>query len=135
MPDSVPTPTVPSPRSMKDTMSCGSASLLCGSSGLKRVGCGITCVTLWPISAAAFSAASKAAHCDALQGRNKQRHPPGDEIYRKGNISMFEVDGSKQKVWCQNLCYLAKLFLDHKTLYYDVDVFFFCEHSLSVSIF
>lgn len=42
---------------------------------------------------------------------------------------MFEVDGSKQKVWCQNLCYLAKLFLDHKTLYYDVDVFFFCENS------
>ena len=30
----------------------------------------------------------------------------------------------------QNLCYLAKLFLDHKTLYYDVDPFLFyimCE--------
>jgi MOZ/SAS family len=30
----------------------------------------------------------------------------------------------------QNLCYLAKLFLDHKTLYYDVDLFLFyvlCE--------
>ena len=43
---------------------------------------------------------------------------------------MFEVDGQKQKIWCQNLCYLAKLFLDHKTLFYDVDVFFFyvmCE--------
>jgi|EP01047_Picozoa_sp_COSAG01_P040984 histone acetyltransferase MYST1 len=39
----------------------------------------------------------------------------------------FEVDGSKHKVWCQNLCYLAKLFLDHKTLFYDVDVFFFCK--------
>jgi len=36
------------------------------------------------------------------------------------------VDGSKQKLWCQHLCYLAKLFLDHKTLFYDVDVFFFC---------
>lgn len=62
--------------------------------------------------------------------RNTQRHPPGDEIYRKDNISMFEVDGSKHKIWCQNLCYLAKLFLDHKTLFYDVDVFFFyvmCE--------
>jgi hypothetical protein len=58
--------------------------------------------------------------------RNKQRHPPGDEIYRKGNISMFEIDGSKQKLWCQHLCYIAKLFLDHKTLFYDVDVFFFC---------
>ena len=30
----------------------------------------------------------------------------------------------------QNLCYLAKLFLDHKTLYWDVDLFLFyvmCE--------
>ena len=58
------------------------------------------------------------------------RHPPGDEIYRNNNISMFEVDGRKEKVYCQNLCYIAKLFLDHKTLYYDVDLFLFyvlCE--------
>jgi histone acetyltransferase MYST1 len=43
---------------------------------------------------------------------------------------MFEVDGRKEKQYCQNLCYLAKLFLDHKTLYYDVDLFLFyvmCE--------
>ena len=36
----------------------------------------------------------------------------------------------KEKMYCQNLCYLAKLFLDHKTLYYDVDLFLFyvlCE--------
>ena len=26
------------------------------------------------------------------------RHPPGDEIYRKGSISVFEVDGKKNKV-------------------------------------
>eukprot|EP00850_Spirogloea_muscicola_P006308 SM000030S11317 [mRNA] locus=s30:112639:115685:+ [translate_table: standard] len=58
------------------------------------------------------------------------KHPPGDEIYRNGSLSMFEVDGKKNKVYCQNLCYLAKLFLDHKTLYYDVDLFLFyilCE--------
>eukprot|EP00696_Hemimastix_kukwesjijk_P006556 gnl/Hemi2/18294_TR6044_c0_g1_i1.p1 gnl/Hemi2/18294_TR6044_c0_g1~~gnl/Hemi2/18294_TR6044_c0_g1_i1.p1 ORF type:complete len:437 (+),score=83.59 gnl/Hemi2/18294_TR6044_c0_g1_i1:124-1434(+) len=53
------------------------------------------------------------------------RHPPGDEIYRNGNISVFEVDGKKNKIYCQNLCLLAKLFLDHKTLYYDVDPFLF----------
>jgi hypothetical protein len=28
-------------------------------------------------------------------------------------------------MYCQNLCLLAKLFLDHKTLYYDVDPFLF----------
>jgi len=53
------------------------------------------------------------------------RHPPGDEIYRDGTLSMFEVDGKKQKIYCQNLCLLAKLFLDHKTLYYDVEPFLF----------
>eukprot|EP01122_Echinamoeba_exundans_P010253 TRINITY_DN3797_c0_g1_i1.p1 TRINITY_DN3797_c0_g1~~TRINITY_DN3797_c0_g1_i1.p1 ORF type:complete len:451 (+),score=100.14 TRINITY_DN3797_c0_g1_i1:62-1354(+) len=53
------------------------------------------------------------------------RHPPGNEIYRQGNISMFEVDGKKNKIYCQNLCLLAKLFLDHKTLYYDVEPFLF----------
>lgn len=53
------------------------------------------------------------------------RHPPGDEIYRKQNISVFEVDGKKNKVYCQNLCLLAKLFLDHKTLYFDVEPFLF----------
>uniref|UniRef100_A0A8C5HHY5 Histone acetyltransferase n=1 Tax=Gouania willdenowi TaxID=441366 RepID=A0A8C5HHY5_GOUWI len=53
------------------------------------------------------------------------KHPPGDEIYRKANISVFEVDGKKNKIYCQNLCLLAKLFLDHKTLYYDVEPFLF----------
>ncbi|XP_036387792.1 histone acetyltransferase KAT7-like isoform X1 [Megalops cyprinoides] len=53
------------------------------------------------------------------------KHPPGDEIYRKGVISVFEVDGKKNKIYCQNLCLLAKLFLDHKTLYYDVEPFLF----------
>jgi len=53
------------------------------------------------------------------------QQPPGDEIYRKGNVSVFEVDGQKTKLYCQNLCLLAKLFLDHKTLYYDVEPFLF----------
>lgn len=57
--------------------------------------------------------------------KNELRHPPGDEIYRKGNLSFFEIDGKKHRLFCQNLCYLAKLFLDHKTLYYDVDLFLF----------
>ncbi len=58
------------------------------------------------------------------------RHPPGNEIYRKNSISVFEIDGRKNKAYAQNLCLLAKLFLDHKTLYYDTDPFLFyvmCE--------
>jgi len=53
------------------------------------------------------------------------RHPPGNEIYRDKNISVFEVDGAAQKLYCQFLCLLAKLFIDHKTLYYDVEPFLF----------
>jgi histone acetyltransferase MYST1 len=53
------------------------------------------------------------------------RHPPGNEIYRKDGLSMFEVDGSVNRIYCQNICLLAKLFLDHKTLYYDVEPFLF----------
>ncbi|CAG9817372.1 unnamed protein product [Phaedon cochleariae] len=46
------------------------------------------------------------------------RHPPGEEVYRKDKISVY-------KQYCQNLCLLAKFFLDHKTLYYDVEPFLF----------
>lgn len=53
------------------------------------------------------------------------RHPPGNEIYRDDYVSFFEIDGRQQRTWCRNLCLLSKLFLDHKTLYYDVDPFLF----------
>ncbi|KAK7025680.1 acyl-CoA N-acyltransferase [Favolaschia claudopus] len=39
-------------------------------------------------------------------------HPPGNEIYRYGEISFFEVDGSRQLPWCRNLCLLSKCSLD-----------------------
>ncbi|KAJ3483926.1 hypothetical protein NLJ89_g12022 [Agrocybe chaxingu] len=55
----------------------------------------------------------------------KTRHPPGDEIYRDGNVSIFEVDGRRNKIYCQNLCLLSKMFLDHKSLFYDVEPFLF----------
>ncbi|RWS21929.1 histone acetyltransferase KAT8-like protein [Leptotrombidium deliense] len=58
------------------------------------------------------------------------RQPLGKEIYRKGTISVFEVDGKEHKIYSQNLCLLAKLFLDHKTLFFDVEPFLFyilCE--------
>ncbi|KAF9266517.1 hypothetical protein L218DRAFT_996694 [Marasmius fiardii PR-910] len=55
----------------------------------------------------------------------KARHPPGDEIYRDGAVSIFEVDGRKNKIYCQNLCLLSKMYLDHKSLFYDVEPFLF----------
>ncbi|KAK1219388.1 Histone acetyltransferase [Marasmius sp. AFHP31] len=55
----------------------------------------------------------------------KARHPPGDEIYRDAAVSIFEVDGRKNKIYCQNLCLLSKMYLDHKSLFYDVEPFLF----------
>lgn len=52
-------------------------------------------------------------------------HPPGDEIYRKDELSVFEVNGQTATTYCQNLCLMAKLFLDHKTLWLDVAPFLF----------
>jgi len=55
----------------------------------------------------------------------KVYNPPGNEVYRDGTLSIYEVDGDINREYCQNLCLLAKLFLDHKTLYYDVEPFLF----------
>lgn len=52
-------------------------------------------------------------------------HPMGNEIYREGNISVFEIDGARNPCYCENLCYISKLFLDHKNLGYDVTPFLF----------
>lgn len=68
------------------------------------------------------------------QVRCTLRAPPGQEIYRsKENnieICMFEVDGAKEIVYAENLSYFAKIFLDHKWLWWDCSIFYFyvmCE--------
>ncbi|KAI7888046.1 acyl-CoA N-acyltransferase [Mucor mucedo] len=55
----------------------------------------------------------------------KARKPPGKVIYVNGKIKVYEIDGHEHKMYCQNLCLMAKLFLDNKTLYYDTDGFKF----------
>lgn len=44
------------------------------------------------------------------------RHPPGDEIYRDGCLSVFEVQSATSPAYARRLCLLGKLFLDHKVL-------------------
>ena len=39
-------------------------------------------------------------------------------------MAFWEIDGNTHKVYCQNLCLLAKLFLD-KTLYFDGPFLFY----------
>ncbi|KAI5187348.1 histone acetyltransferase MYST2 [Nematocida homosporus] len=53
-------------------------------------------------------------------------YPPGQLLYLDTDgVCIFEVEGSLQKSYCQSLCLLAKMFLNHKTLYYDVEPFLF----------
>ena len=51
--------------------------------------------------------------------------PPGSVIYTRNGLSFYEIDGKKHRDYAQRLCLLAKLFLDHKTLYFDTDPFLF----------
>jgi histone acetyltransferase HTATIP len=73
----------------------------------------------------AFGRRSQLVRHRTTPGKCPISHPPGNEIYRSGSISFFEIDGHKQKTYCRRLCLLSKLFLDHKTLFYDVDPFLF----------
>ncbi|KAF2274813.1 uncharacterized protein EI97DRAFT_401301 [Westerdykella ornata] len=51
--------------------------------------------------------------------------PPGEEIYRKGEYSLYEIDGEDCKLYAQNLSLFAKLFLDTKSVFYDVTTFLY----------
>lgn len=56
-------------------------------------------------------------------------HPPGNQIYidKENKLSVWEVDGNRNPIYCENLSYLAKLFLDHKMLLHPMDIFlYFC---------
>lgn len=74
---------------------------------------------------------SAVSGCVCCQQKCDVHCPPGNEIYRRRELSVFEVDGNRSKIYCQNLCLLAKLFLDHKTLYYDVESFHFYVLTIS----
>ncbi|KAN0101095.1 Acyl-CoA N-acyltransferase [Tylopilus felleus] len=54
-----------------------------------------------------------------------RKHPPGRKVYQRGAHTIWEVDGAKEKLYCQNLSLFGKLFIDVKTLFFDCDNFFF----------
>ncbi|KAI4204752.1 MAG: hypothetical protein LQ346_001576 [Caloplaca aetnensis] len=49
--------------------------------------------------------------------------PPGRLIYLKGDYTIYEVDGEEDQLFCQNLSLFAKLFLDNKSVFFDVASF------------
>ncbi|KAJ3271995.1 hypothetical protein HDV01_006035 [Terramyces sp. JEL0728] len=50
---------------------------------------------------------------------------PQNVVYEKDNLKIIALDGKETKLYCQNLCLMTKLFLDHKTIFYDLDPFLF----------
>ncbi|KAF9433672.1 hypothetical protein BGZ76_009131, partial [Entomortierella beljakovae] len=55
----------------------------------------------------------------------KRKRPPGTVVYSNGINKIYKLDGKTNKLYCQNLSLLAKLFLDNKTLYFDIHGFQF----------
>ena len=56
--------------------------------------------------------------------------PPGEKIYHKGTLAIFEIDSSQSRLYCQNLSLLGKLFLEHKQVVFGVKPYIFyilCE--------
>ncbi|KAA8646065.1 hypothetical protein EYZ11_001918 [Aspergillus tanneri] len=51
--------------------------------------------------------------------------PPGAKVYDHGGYSVWEVDGECHKLYAQNLSLFAKLFLDHKSVFFDVVSFLY----------
>lgn len=62
-------------------------------------------------------------HCSTC----RWKCPPGSIIYddEENAICVYEIDGTTNTLYCQRLCLLGKLFLDHKTLFFDVAPFLF----------
>ncbi|PLB53088.1 acyl-CoA N-acyltransferase [Aspergillus steynii IBT 23096] len=69
--------------------------------------------------------------CDADAYANHTRAclhrttPPGSKVYDHGGYSVWEVDGEYNKLYAQNLSLFAKLFLDHKSVFFDVFSFLY----------
>lgn len=53
----------------------------------------------------------------------KHTPPPGREIYSRDLHAIYEVDGEEHQLFAQNLSLFAKLFLDNKSIFFDVTSF------------
>ncbi|KAK3941326.1 males-absent on the first protein [Diplogelasinospora grovesii] len=61
---------------------------------------------------------------NAARGRGRGTKKMVEEVVQdQGEWSIWEVDGEKEELFCQNLSLFAKLFLDNKSVFYDVKSF------------
>ncbi|RMZ30160.1 hypothetical protein D0859_05736 [Hortaea werneckii] len=59
------------------------------------------------------------AHC------LREEPAPGRVVYEKGDYIIHELDGEEHKLYAQNLSLLSKLFLDTKSVFFDVSTFLY----------
>lgn len=60
------------------------------------------------------------------QAKCQQTCPPGSELYRADDLSVFEVGGDVSPIYCQNICLLARLFVGTKSpLQFNMSPFVF----------
>jgi hypothetical protein len=67
----------------------------------------------------------KLAHAGHMAICEYKPGPPGTQIYADAGYSVWEVDGEDHKLFAQNLSLFAKLFLDHKSVFFDVSTFLY----------
>ncbi|CAK7208372.1 SAS complex subunit [Sporothrix curviconia] len=84
-----------------------------------------------PVSSSASASASASAS-SASKGSKRNRvsseadiHYVEQVVKDEGEWSIWEVDGEKDVLFCQNLSLFAKLFLDNKSVFFDVTGFYY----------
>jgi hypothetical protein len=56
---------------------------------------------------------------------DRRSSPPGIKVYEHGGYAVWEIDGEDDKLFAQNLSLFSKLFLDHKSVFFDVSTFLY----------
>ncbi|KAI1742333.1 acyl-CoA N-acyltransferase [Xylaria scruposa] len=74
------------------------------------------------------ASSTSASPTGATKGKGKSRSDSSNEsadvaMVNQGEWSVWEVDGEKDGLFCQNLSLFAKLFLDNKSVFFDVTGF------------
>ena len=64
-----------------------------------------------------------AERMDAHTAQCTLPHPPGSCIYQANDVALYEVDAARHMLFGQLLSLLAKVWLDHKVLLYNVHQF------------
>jgi len=69
------------------------------------------------------SSNQRLTECTQRQCPYKDALPPGSQIYVQDVHAIHEIDGEDHQLFAQNLSLFAKLFLDNKSIFFDVNSF------------